>query len=205
MIQLFHGLLPHLRLPVHQTLQRHLYRLFDALQLLELISARKSLTEALQRLLFVIFGEGAGMIQPFHGLLPHLRLPVHQTLQRHLYRLFDALVPKVKDILKRIERHAISIDAWSSKNSVYSLAGIILFYIDNSWSLNELVIDVVDLDAEHSGSLMGKLVYSALQAKGAARQAIACVTDNASANSVMNETLSASQRSCPSSNCVCYR
>ncbi|CAE6441082.1 unnamed protein product [Rhizoctonia solani] len=134
------------------------------------------------------------MIQLFQGLLPSIRLPVHQTLQRQLYRLFDVLVLKVKDSLKGIERHAISTDAWSSKNSVYSLAGIILFFIDKNWTLNELVLDVIDLDAEHAGSLMGKLVYSALRAKGAAHQAIACVTDNASTNSLMNKTLAAQIR-----------
>ncbi|CUA71793.1 Pc24g02420 [Rhizoctonia solani] len=66
-----------------------------------------------------------------------------------------------------------------------------MFFIDTSWRLNELVIDLVDLDGDHSGSLMGTLVYKALKAKGIARQAIACVTDNASSNSVLNETLAA--------------
>ncbi|CUA67902.1 Zinc finger BED domain-containing protein DAYSLEEPER [Rhizoctonia solani] len=135
------------------------------------------------------FGEGDSMIEFFQSILPNIRLPVHQTLQRHLYRLFDILANKVRDNFKAIERHAISTDAWTSKNSVYSLAGVIIFFIDNNWHLNELVVDVINLDAEHSGSFMGKLVYSALKAKGAARQTIACVTDNASTNSVMNETL----------------
>ncbi|KDN45413.1 hypothetical protein RSAG8_05000, partial [Rhizoctonia solani AG-8 WAC10335] len=140
------------------------------------------------------FGEGHGMIEFFQKILPDIRLPKHQTLQRHLYRLFDILVHKVRENLQAIECHAISTDAWSSKNSVYSLAGIIVFFIDNNWHLNELVIDVINLDAEHSGGFMGKLLYSALKAKGAAHQTIACVTDNASTNSVMNQTLAAQIR-----------
>ncbi|CAE6471295.1 unnamed protein product, partial [Rhizoctonia solani] len=137
------------------------------------------------------FGEGDGMIEFFQKIVPDIRLPTHQTLTRHLYRLFDLLSAKVRDNLKAVERHAISTDAWSSKNSVYSLAGIIVFFIDNYWHLRELVIDVINLDADHSGHRMGGLVYGALKAKDAAHRAIACVTDNASVNSVMNNTLAA--------------
>ncbi|KDN47716.1 hypothetical protein RSAG8_03506, partial [Rhizoctonia solani AG-8 WAC10335] len=136
------------------------------------------------------FGEGDGMIEFFQKILPGIRLPTHQTLTRHLYRLFDVLSNKVKDNLKSVERHAISTDAWSSKNSVYSLAGVISFSSPTrTENFGELVIDVINLDADHSGNRMGGLVYSALKTKGVANRAIACVTDNASANSVMNDTL----------------
>ncbi|KAG8725178.1 hypothetical protein FRC09_006801 [Ceratobasidium sp. 395] len=135
------------------------------------------------------FGEGDGMIQLFNLILPSIRLPSHQTLQRHLYHLFDALSEKVKTDLKVVEHHAISTDAWTSKNSVYALAGVVLFFIDDTWRLHELVLDVVDLDAEHSGNHLGRLLYKSLKSKETAHRAIACVTDNAKNNAVMNRTL----------------
>lgn len=46
------------------------------------------------------FGEGDGMVQFFQLILPNIRLPSHQTLQRHLYHLFDVLGNKVKNDLK---------------------------------------------------------------------------------------------------------
>ncbi|KAG8723285.1 hypothetical protein FRC09_003939 [Ceratobasidium sp. 395] len=135
------------------------------------------------------FGEGEGMVQFFNSILPGIRLPSHQTLQRYLYRLFDILGEKVKSDLKAVERHALSTDAWTSKNSVYSLAAIILFFIDDDWRLRELVLDVVDLEAEHSGDHLGRLLYKSLKAKETAQRTIACVTDAASNNATMNKTL----------------
>ncbi|KAG9121713.1 hypothetical protein FRC07_002234 [Ceratobasidium sp. 392] len=114
------------------------------------------------------FGEGEGMIQFFDLIMPGIQLPSHQTLQRHLYCIFDVLGEKVRSDLKAaysfapqvVERHAISTDAWTSKNSVYSLAAVILFFIDNGWRLHELVLDVVDLDAEHAGVIWPGDYYS---------------------------------------------
>lgn len=64
-----------------------------------------------------------------------------------------------------------------------------MFYIDRDWHLQELVLDIVNLDAEHSGSRVGKLVYKSLKAKETAHRAVACITDNASSNALMNEAL----------------
>jgi hypothetical protein len=57
-------------------------------------------------------------------------------------------------------------DLWTSKNSVYAFAGVVGFWIDDGWNLNESIIELLPLSGDHSGSASGKLIFKALNARG---------------------------------------
>jgi hypothetical protein len=87
-------------------------------------------------------------------------------------------------------RFAVTSDAWTSRSSIYSLAGIIIAFIDKNWNLQELVINIMHLDADHTGVGMGQKLFKSLDHLGAAGNIIASVTDNTSNNQTMNAELS---------------
>ncbi|EUC56077.1 HAT family dimerization protein, partial [Rhizoctonia solani AG-3 Rhs1AP] len=88
-------------------------------------------------------------------------------------------------------RFAITSDAWTSKSFVYSLGGVVVTFIDKSWNLQEFVLDIVHLDADHTGTGMGRRIFGSLDWLNAAGKVIASVTDNASNNRTLNAELSA--------------
>ncbi|KAB5587401.1 hypothetical protein CTheo_9161 [Ceratobasidium theobromae] len=57
--------------------------------------------------------------------------------------------------------------------------------------MQEFLLDIAHLDADHSGAGMGQKVFKSLDYMGAARNVIASVTDNASNNQTLNTELSA--------------
>jgi hypothetical protein len=57
--------------------------------------------------------------------------------------------------------------------------------------MQELVLDVVHLDADHRGASMGRKLFKSLDHMKAAGNIIASVTDNASNNRTMNTELAA--------------
>ena len=85
---------------------------------------------------------------------------------------------------------AVTSDAWTSKSFVYSLGGIIVIFIDKSWNVQELLLDIVHLDADHTGAGIGRRIFRSLDNMNAARNVIASVTDNASNNQTLNAELS---------------
>ncbi|KAG8707835.1 hypothetical protein FRC09_001583 [Ceratobasidium sp. 395] len=136
------------------------------------------------------FGEGLGMISLFNLVNPDIELPSHQTMRRDLDKLYGALSKRAYEVMKRQQsRVSISADAWSSKNSIYSLAGLVTSFIDDSWHIHHLPIDLIHLDAEHDGASMGKRVFKSARRRGIGSNLIASVTDNASNNSTMNAAI----------------
>lgn len=156
------------------------------------------------------FGEGEGMKQVFSLVNPLAKLPSHQTMRRDLDKLYGILSDRVTHVMKvrqfsliyclprsnivvlhtihqlQTARVSVTSDAWSSKSSVYSLAGVVVTFIDKHWNLQELVLDVVHLAADHSGKMMGHKIFQSLARRSAAQRLIASVSDNASNNRTMN-------------------
>ncbi|KAG8729132.1 hypothetical protein FRC10_004269, partial [Ceratobasidium sp. 414] len=138
------------------------------------------------------FREGPGMISVFHLVNLEVKLPSHQTMRRDLDKLYAMLSECVLTVIKfqsQKSQVAISSDTWSSKNSIYSLAGIVVSFIDKSWVVHHLPIDIVHLDAEHSGASMGKQIFGSIQHHGIGLNLIASVTDNTSNNHTMNDEI----------------
>ncbi|CAE6411241.1 unnamed protein product, partial [Rhizoctonia solani] len=92
--------------------------------------------------------------------------------------------------IAQTSRFTITSDAWTSKQYNYSVAGAFITFIDTDWNLQELVLDIVDLNADHTGAGVGKKIFKSLDAASAAGGIIASVTDNASNNRTMNAELS---------------
>ncbi|EUC60715.1 Zf(Bed)-4 protein, putative [Rhizoctonia solani AG-3 Rhs1AP] len=137
------------------------------------------------------FGEGRGMQQVFALTSPHFKLPSHQTMRTDLDKLYDILKGRVLHLLKSQDsRVVVTSDAWTSKTFAYSLGGVVITFIDKHWNYQEFVLDVVHLDADHTGVGMGQRLFKSLDCMGAAANVIASVTDNASNNQTMNAELS---------------
>ncbi|EUC62498.1 hypothetical protein RSOL_422410, partial [Rhizoctonia solani AG-3 Rhs1AP] len=137
------------------------------------------------------FGEGKGMKQVFALVSPEVSLPVHSTMRKDLGRLHKVLSMRVQQILSaQNSRFAITSNAWTSKSFVYLLGGVVVTFIDESWNLQEFVLDVVHLDVDHTGAGMGRRIFGSLDQFNAASKVIASVTDNASNNRTMNIELS---------------
>ncbi|CEL59196.1 similar to zinc finger protein [Rhizoctonia solani AG-1 IB] len=138
------------------------------------------------------FGEGKGMRQVFTLVAPELRLPVHSTMRKDLSKLYEVLSARVQQVLNaQKSRFAITSDAWTSKSFIYSLGGVVITFIDQSWNLQEFVLDIVNLRADHTGAGMGRKIFASLDQSNAARNIIASVTDNASNNRTLNSELAA--------------
>ncbi|QRV87055.1 Zinc finger, BED-type predicted [Ceratobasidium sp. AG-Ba] len=137
------------------------------------------------------FGEGAGMRQVF--ALLGIELPSHQTLREDLRSLHVVLhKTRVTPLLQAQNcRFAISSDAWTSRSFVFSLGGLVVSFIDQNWDLQEFLLDVVDLNADHAGVNIGRRIFKSLNRAGIASKVIASMTDNASNNQTMNAELSA--------------
>ncbi|KAG9080198.1 hypothetical protein FS749_008088 [Ceratobasidium sp. UAMH 11750] len=136
------------------------------------------------------FGEGEGMKQVFRLVNPLVVLPSHQTMHRYLDGLYGVLSNRLAQVMQEeTSRVSMTSDAWSSKSSVYSLAGVVGTFIDKHWNLQEVVLDIVHLDADHAGAAMGQKVFWSLKRRNAARNLIASVTDNGSNNRTMNEEI----------------
>lgn len=60
---------------------------------------------------------------------------------------------------------AIGSDLWTSKNSVIGFAGLVVFFIDDTWSLIEIPLNLLTLDGDHSGARAAKLIYNDLKAR----------------------------------------
>ena len=69
-------------------------------------------------------------------------------------------------IYTEIVHFIIASDLWMSKNSVYAFAGVVAFWIDDEWNLQESVIELLPLSGDHSSKASGKLIFKALQMRG---------------------------------------
>ncbi|KAF8574606.1 hypothetical protein K439DRAFT_1624194 [Ramaria rubella] len=83
---------------------------------------------------------------------------------------------------------AIASDLWTSKSSVYAFARCVGFWINDKCNIVEHVLELLELDGDHTGAPTGKLVFTMLHAQGASKKLIG--TDNASSNNVMNRAIS---------------
>ncbi|CAE6424538.1 unnamed protein product, partial [Rhizoctonia solani] len=136
------------------------------------------------------FGEGEVMRYVFKLVNPLVDLPSHQTMRRDLSELFKILSGRVSHVIQNQRaRLAVTSDAWSSKSSIYSIAGVFITFIDKFWNLQDLVVDVVHLAADHRGTAMGQKIFNALRQKNATNNLIASITDNASNNETMNQEI----------------
>ncbi|CCO33891.1 hypothetical protein BN14_07978 [Rhizoctonia solani AG-1 IB] len=98
------------------------------------------------------FGEGCGMQQVFALTSPHIKLPLHQTMHTDLDKLYEVLKVQVLYLLKSQDsRFVITSDAWTSKTFAYSLGGVVVTFINKGWNTQEFVLNVVHLDADHTG------------------------------------------------------
>ncbi|CCO32612.1 hypothetical protein BN14_06675 [Rhizoctonia solani AG-1 IB] len=76
---------------------------------------------------------------------------VHSTMRKDLSKLYEVLSARVQQVLNaQKSRFAITSDAWTSKSFIYSLGGVVITFIDQSWNLQEFVLDIVNLRADHT-------------------------------------------------------
>ncbi|CAE6470767.1 unnamed protein product [Rhizoctonia solani] len=102
------------------------------------------------------FGEGLGMQQVFALVSPDIKLPSYQTMRADLDKLYEVLKGRISYLLKSQDsRFVITSDTWTSKTFAYSLGGVVITFIDKGWNVQEFVLDVVYLDADHTGTGMG--------------------------------------------------
>jgi hypothetical protein len=134
-------------------------------------------------------GEKQGMRKLFAYLVPRgITVPSHQTVRRDINLLHADLNAKLNERLqvsllvhasasrshrclylqKNTSKIAIASDLWTSKNSVYAFAGVVAYWIDRDWELNECVLELLPLSGDHSGKASGKLIHKALQERGIA-------------------------------------
>ncbi len=144
------------------------------------------------------FCEGKGIREVFEYLLPpSVQLPSRQTVRRDLDKLHQTLSAKVTAIMKvtvvvsrchylisiaifsylgRVylqgnkSRIAVASDAWSSKSSVYAFIAPVGFWINDDWKLEELVLDFLPLNGNHSGAHSGKVLFTALSSRGVTKK-----------------------------------
>ena len=67
------------------------------------------------------------------------------------------------ELQKNKSKIAIASDLWTSKNSVYAFAGVVGYWIDEDWDLNECVLELLPLSGDHSGKASRKLIHKSLQ------------------------------------------
>ncbi|KAG9127250.1 hypothetical protein FRC07_015156 [Ceratobasidium sp. 392] len=148
------------------------------------------------------FGEGPGMIEVFRLANPEIKPPSHQTMRRDLRELYLVLSKRAPRVIQsthaetwdKSKINVASIDPVTGTDVEfmrvqYSLAGVVVSFIDDSWTLYHLPIDIIHLDAKHSGAAMGKKAFKSTHRRGIGSNLFASVTDNASNNHTMNEEI----------------
>jgi hypothetical protein len=46
---------------------------------------------------------------------------------------------------------------------VHAFCGVVISYLDEDWALHEYVLDLIPLDGDHSGKVVGRLVFKRLK------------------------------------------
>ena len=90
---------------------------------------------------------------------------------------------------------------------MYAFIGLVGFWIDESWALIDVVLDLLPLEGDHSGAASGKAIFKSLLSKelleklrkdarlpltsqrSAHRNIVASAADNASSNATQNRSL----------------
>ena len=62
-----------------------------------------------------------------------------------------------------ISKLGIASDLWTSKNSVFAFAGCVGFWINDDWTLLDIVLELLTLDGDHTGAATAKLIFAALR------------------------------------------
>ena len=83
---------------------------------------------------------------------------------------------------------SISMDCWTSPNNLAFLA-IMTYYINNDWTLREVLLGFEHLSGKHSGPNMASVVNRVLDQYDLKDRLQAVTTDNASNNSTMAAAL----------------
>ena len=87
---------------------------------------------------------------------------------------------------------SLACDAWSSKNQL-AFMGILGYYIDSQWKLQERLIGFEELTASHTGDYMAKILKEVVERLDIQDNIFAITTDNASNNNSMIRTLNLPQ------------
>ncbi|KAJ7354264.1 hypothetical protein DFH08DRAFT_955660 [Mycena albidolilacea] len=72
---------------------------------------------------------------------------------------------------------------------VHAFCGVVIFYIDKEWVLREHVLNLIPLDGDHSGRLVGKLIFQRLKKDNIAGSLLTSAADHASSNGPLNWTV----------------
>jgi len=116
----------------------------------------------------------------FARLDPRFRLPCRQTVSKRIGETFIRKREEVKGILRNEPgKVSITTDIWTACNQVAFL-GITMHWIDQSWKMRLLLLDIVPLHDAHTGNHIAEAIHDVLRDFDLGRRLLAVTTDNGS-------------------------
>ncbi|KAF7296753.1 Reverse transcriptase-RNase H-integrase [Mycena indigotica] len=140
-------------------------------------SYRQHLVEAIVEddLSFCV-AEGGGTLRLLNHIVPRHITPSlsHQTVRRDIDILHREVDKKLTRILQTNgSKFSIASDIVTTKNMVHSFCGTVVFFIDDEWKLRDYPLDLIPLDADHTGHGVSKLIYKKLKRRSIAGRLMA--------------------------------
>ncbi|CAB5364972.1 unnamed protein product [Rhizophagus irregularis] len=83
--------------------------------------------------------------------------------------------------LETLGKLSLSLDIWTS-TVVKSYMGITVHFIDNSWKLQQITLDFIELEGSHTGKNIAEELITVLNLYGISKKINSITTDNASNN-----------------------
>ncbi|GBC12853.2 zinc finger BED domain-containing protein RICESLEEPER 2-like [Rhizophagus irregularis DAOM 181602=DAOM 197198] len=91
----------------------------------------------------------------------------------------------IQKILKEtLGKLSLSLDIWTS-TVVKSYMGITVHFIDNSWKLQQITLDFIELEGSHTGKNIAEELITVLNLYGISKKINSITTNNASNNDTM--------------------
>ena len=87
---------------------------------------------------------------------------MRRTVRGHIQETFIKGKTKLKEMLSSVQRVSLTIDGWTTDNHI-SLLGITVHWINNEWMLRERVLALENLEGEHSGEYLAKVLRTVLK------------------------------------------
>jgi hypothetical protein len=102
-----------------------------------------------------------------------------KTVPRRFESLYEIRKKDLKAKLARQDAVSISCDCWTSPSMKQYLC-IIVHFTDDNYTYSEYLLDFVNTTADHTGVVLGNIVFKALQDYGIEKKLLSISTDSGS-------------------------
>jgi hypothetical protein len=121
-------------------------------------------------------------------LRPAIETPTARMVRVDLDIHFAEVRLNIKSQIPSDAKVSVALDAWTSPNRLSFLA-VVIYFIDIDWKYQEVLIGFAQIEGEHSGANLARILSRILEDYGLEDRVFGLTTDNASNNDTLAENL----------------